>query len=98
MRKYKGRIVLRGDNVKDEEGFYAVFSEQGTSASQLSAAKFLDAIARCPGCKGEDSDAVGAYTQVVLKDMAKVKGVEHTTTRITIPRVGGAYSMKQWWS
>ena len=94
MRKYKGRIVLRGDNVKDQEGFYAVFSEQGTSASQMSAAKFLDAIARCPGCKGEDSDAVGAYTQVILKDMAKVKGVEHITTWITLPR----NRRPSWWN
>ena len=31
MRSYKGRIVFRGDTVKDEQQFYAVFSEQGTS-------------------------------------------------------------------
>ena len=48
QRKYKGRIVFRGDKVKDETGFYAVFSEQGTSASHLAAAKVLDAIARMP--------------------------------------------------
>ena len=29
QRKYKGRVVLRGDTIKDETGFYAVFSEQG---------------------------------------------------------------------
>ena len=45
QRKYKGMIVFRGDKVKDETGFYAVFSEQGTSASHLAAAKILDAIA-----------------------------------------------------
>ena len=44
----------------------AVFSEQGTSASHLSAAKFLDAIARAPGCAGEDADATSAYTQSLL--------------------------------
>ncbi len=27
---YKGRLVFRGDQVKDETGYYAVFSEQGT--------------------------------------------------------------------
>ena len=32
QRRYKGRVVLRGDVVKDSEGYYAVFSEQGTSA------------------------------------------------------------------
>ncbi len=46
-----------------------MFSEQGASASLIAAAKFLYAIARMTDCKGEDSDAVGAYTQVVLKDM-----------------------------
>ena len=25
LRRYKGRVVFRGDNVRDEEGFYAVF-------------------------------------------------------------------------
>ena len=63
LRSYKGRIVFRGDNVKDESGFLAVFSEQGTSASHLAAAKFLDAIARMPDCDGIDDDATGAYTQ-----------------------------------
>ena len=34
-QKYKGRIVLRGDIVKDDSGSYAVFTEQGSSASQI---------------------------------------------------------------
>ena len=33
-QKYKGRVVLRGDIVKDNSGSYAVFTEQGSSASQ----------------------------------------------------------------
>ena len=60
---FKGRVVFRGDNVRDESGHLAVFSEQGTSASHLAAAKFLDAIARMPENDGQDSDATGAYTQ-----------------------------------
>ena len=32
--KYKGRVVFRGDIVKDDSGSYAVFTEQGSSASQ----------------------------------------------------------------
>ena len=63
LQSYKGRVVFRGDNVKDESGHLAVFSEQGTSASHLSAAKIVDAIARMPGNSGGDSDAMGAYTQ-----------------------------------
>ena len=62
-RSLKGRIVFRGDNVRDESGHLAVFSEQGTSASHLAAAKLLNAIARMPENDGQDSDATGAYTQ-----------------------------------
>ena len=29
LQKYKGRVVLRGDIVKDDPGAHAVFSEQG---------------------------------------------------------------------
>ena len=36
-QKYKGRVVLRGDKVKDNSGSYAVFTEQGSSASQMTA-------------------------------------------------------------
>ena len=42
-------------------------AEQGTSASHMAAAKFLDFIARMPDMEGEDADATGAYTQSVLK-------------------------------
>ena len=35
----KIRDVLRGDSVKDDVGAYAVFIEQGSSASQMNAAK-----------------------------------------------------------
>ena len=38
-QKYKGRVVLCGDIVKDNSGSYAVFTEQGSSASQMTAAK-----------------------------------------------------------
>ena len=36
-----GRVVLRGDVVKDDSGSCAVFPEQGSSASQMAAAKVL---------------------------------------------------------
>ena len=39
--KYKGRVVLRGDIVKDDSGSFAVFTEQGSSASQMTAAKVM---------------------------------------------------------
>ena len=60
-QKYKGRVVLRGDIVKDNSGSYAVFTEQGSSASQMTAAKIMDIISRLPGCDGQAADAVSAF-------------------------------------
>ena len=89
IKLFKGRVVFRGDQTRDEDGFFAVFSEQGASASHIAAAKFLDAIARCPGCDGEDSDAIGAYTQVVLKEAHIILGGtedNYIETWISLPR------------
>ena len=61
--KKKGRVVLRGDVVKDDSSSYAVFSEQGSSASHMTAAKVPDVIYRLAGCAGQASDTVSAYTQ-----------------------------------
>ena len=60
-QKYKGRVVLRGDIVKDDSGSYAVLTEQGSSASQMTAAKVMDIISRLPGCAGQGADAVSAF-------------------------------------
>ena len=68
--EYKGRIVFRGDIVKDASNHLAVFSEQGTSASRIEAAKMMDALSKCwfdeEECDGEESDARSAYTQAML--------------------------------
>ena len=71
-QKYKGRVVLRGDIVKDDSGSYAVFTEQGSSASQMTAATVMDVTARLPGCGGQAADAVSAYTQVKMEDARKL--------------------------
>ena len=67
-QKYKSRVVLRGDIVKDDSGYYAVFSEQGSSTSQMTAAKVMDILSRLPGCAGQAADAVPAYAQVKMED------------------------------
>ena len=55
--------VLRGDTVKDDSGSYAVFTEQGSSASQMTAAKVMDIISRLPGCAGQAADGnISWYT------------------------------------
>ncbi len=38
--------MFRGDDARDAEGYLAVFSDQGTSAPHLEAAKMMDALAR----------------------------------------------------
>ena len=70
--KFSGRVALRGDIVKDDSGAYAVFTEQGSSASQMTAAKVMDIISRLPGCAGQAADAVSAYTQVKMEDAPKL--------------------------
>ena len=54
--------------MKDDSGSYAVFTEQGSSASQMTAAKVMDIISRLPGFSGQAADAVSACTQVKMKD------------------------------
>ena len=71
-QKYIGRIVLRGDIVKDDSGSYAVFTEQGSSASQMTAAKIMDIISRLLSCDGQAADAVSACTQVKMEDAHKL--------------------------
>ena len=43
-QKYKGRVVLRSDIVKDDSGSCAVFTEQGSLPPQMKATKFIDTI------------------------------------------------------
>ena len=63
--------MLRGDFVQDDSGSYAVLTEQGSSASQMTAAKVMDIISRLPGCAGQAADAVSAHTQVKMEDAPK---------------------------
>ena len=71
-QKYKGGVVLRGDIVKYVSGSFAVFTEQGSSASQMTAVKVMDIISRLPRCDGQAADAVSAYTQVKMEDAPKI--------------------------
>ena len=88
-QKYKGRVVLRGDNVKDDAGSYAVFTEQGSSASQMTAAKKMVFISRSSGCAGQAGGAVSAYTKVkmeVAPKLFKISKSECPNIRIRLPR------------
>ena len=76
-QKYKDRVVLRGDIVKNDSGSYEVFTEQGSSASQMTAANVMDIISGLPGCARQAADAVSACTQVKMED---------APTLLTIPK------------
>ena len=56
------------DIVKDDSEPYAVSTEQGSSASQMTAPKIMDVVARLPGCEGQAADAVSAHTEVKMED------------------------------
>ena len=62
FQKYERRVVLRGDTVQDDSGAYAVFTLQGSSASQMTAAEVMDVTARLAERDGQAADAVSAYT------------------------------------
>ena len=58
FQRYKGRVVLRGDIVRDNSGAHAVFTEQGSSVSQVTAAEVMDVITKLLDCDGQAADAV----------------------------------------
>ena len=75
--------------MKDGSGSYAVFTEQGSSASQMTAEKVMDIISRLPGCAGQAADADTAYTQVKMEDaptLWKIPKSECPDTWIRLPR------------
>ena len=74
-QKCKGRVAHRADIVKDDSGSYAVFTEQGSSGSQMTAAKIMDITSRLPGFDGQAADAVSAYTQVKMEDAHKLLNI-----------------------
>ena len=47
-------------------------TEQGSSASQMTAAKVMDIVYRLPRCSGQATDAVSAFTQVKMEDAPKL--------------------------
>ena len=85
-KKYKGRAVVLGDNVKDEGFNWAEFQELSSAPASLEAAKALDAFGCVHGYKVKAGDAIGAYCQAYLpwwlKRLLKEKG---TATYVYLP-------------
>ena len=71
-QKYKGRVVLRGDIVKDDSGSYAVFTEQGSSASQMTVPKSWISSPDCQVVMDKQQTQYQLYTQVKMEDAPKL--------------------------
>ena len=67
LRRYKGRIVFRGDAVKDQDGAVAVFQELSASPTTIHTSNSIIAYGCLPGHKTTQADAIRAYVQSVLK-------------------------------
>ena len=75
--------MLLCDIVNDDSVSDAVFTEQGTSASQMTAAKVMDVSARLLDCARPAADAVSAYSQVrVLQNCLQFR-----SQNVQIPKV-----------
>ncbi len=66
-RKYKYRVVFRGDNVKNQNWEAVMFQDMGSSPATMEAAKMADAIGCAPGNIVMQADAVQAYIQAELQ-------------------------------
>ena len=71
-KKYKERVVLRDDIVKDDSGSYTVFTEQGSSVFQMTAAKIMNIISKLFGYDGQAGNAVAVYIEVKMEDTHKL--------------------------
>ena len=65
LRKFKGRTVFQGNNVKDESSETALFAELGSSPANMEAAKALDCYGSAPGNRISQGDGKQAYTQTI---------------------------------
>ena len=64
---WKGRSVLLGNHILDEDSKWAVFTELSSSPPTLEACRYLDAISCFPGYQTKIGDANGAYCQSYLE-------------------------------
>lgn len=77
-RKFKGRCVVQGNDVKDESSHAAIFQELSSSPAIQEAAKSVDAYGYIQGNGTQQCDAQQAYVQTELG------GVE---TWISLPKI-----------
>ena len=57
------------------QSYRSTKAESGSSASQMTAAKIMDVIARLPGCDGQAAHAVSAFAQEKLEDAPRLQKI-----------------------
>ena len=62
-KKFKGRVVFEGCNVRDEDNNWAIFSEIASCPATMEAGKAADAYGLFPGHDVQCADGESAYTQ-----------------------------------
>ena len=82
--EYKGRVVFRGDVVKDDSGSHAVFTEQESSASHVTGVKVLDVIVKLLWVAGQAGEFVSACTQGKTEDTPKLLRVSELKCAVDI--------------
>ena len=70
QRKYKGRSVFQGNQVRDENADHAIFAELGSSPASMEAGKIIDVFGSQPGYAKQQADARQAYTQALFEGIA----------------------------
>ncbi len=66
LRKYKGRVVFEGCNVKDQDNRWAIFQEITSCPATMEAGKMADAYGMMEGHTIQMADGESAYTQAEL--------------------------------
>ena len=67
QRKFKGRVVFRGNQVRDEDHYLATLQDMGSAPASMASGKFSDFLGLLPGWRLMQADAVRAYTQALLR-------------------------------
>jgi len=65
-RRFKGRLVFQGNEVRDENSHYAISSDLSSSLATLEASKNVDAYGLFPGSALQKADGEQAYIQAPL--------------------------------
>ena len=69
-RKYKGRTVFLGDQVRDQDSQTAIFEEISSAPAAMEAGRICDFYGSMPGHALSTADGVQAYVQAKLRGHA----------------------------